>query len=108
VSQADTLAGKEDLPSIDVMSDELERGIWAAWMPGLQGRRMVTIRGVEGTMADDYKSVGSAIEERLDKLGILKMANVQIQFWQSAEFEDRKLIAWAQGYKVKSLLSLKK
>jgi len=123
LKEADTLAGKDDLPSIDVMADELERGIWALWVPRLRtkfiydrlGSRIdkterMSERVNAGELKEgyDYASVGSAIEERLNKLGILKMANVQIHWYQSADTEDKKLIAWAQGYKVKSFLSLKK
>ena len=105
LKKADNLAGKDDLPSIAVMADELERGFWAAWMPGLKSRIRVGNRF--GTQEEDaYASVGSAIEERLSKVDILKLANVEIHWYQSAGTEDTKLLAWAQGYKVKRFVSM--
>ena len=105
LKKADNLAGKDDLPSIAVMADELERGFWAAWMPGLKSRIRVGNRF--GTQEEDaYASVGSEIEERLSKVDILKLANVEIHWYQSAGTEDTKLLAWAQGYKVKRFVSM--
>ena len=104
--QAATLAGKDSLPSIDVMADELERGIWANWMPGLKCSRMLMTKNYAGKV-DEYESVDSAIEDRFAKPGILKMADTEIHWYQRAETEDKKLIAWAQGYKIKHFLSLK-
>jgi hypothetical protein len=105
--QAGTLAGEEDLPSPDDMAEELERGIWAQWMPQLKRVKYYASKAGGGPK-DDYASVGSAIEKRLDKLGILDMADVTIHWYHSAEPEDRKLIAWAQGYKVKEFQSMRK
>jgi len=58
LKQADTLAGKDDLPSIDDMADELERGIWKKWMPGLKGHRYVVTR-FSANSVDDYTSCGA-------------------------------------------------
>jgi hypothetical protein len=109
IDEATQMAGKDLLPSIDVMADELERGIWAAWMPGLKTGTHTFVNAKTGYVSrvDDYASVGSAIEDRFDKLGILKLASVEIHWYQSAGSEDTKLIAWGQGYKVKDFLSLK-
>ena len=54
------------------MADELERGIWAKWIPAAQPRKKVSYINEsprEYGDEDVYASVGSAIEERLDKLG---------------------------------------
>jgi hypothetical protein len=99
------MAGRKFLPSSDKdMADELERGIWAKWMPQLKrGTRFV---GKEDRVKVDYEGVGSAIEDRLADLGILEMANVRIHWYHSAESEDTKLIAWAQSYQVKDYESM--
>jgi hypothetical protein len=105
MTEADTMAGRKFLPSSDKdMADELERGIWAKWMPQLKrGTRFV---GKEDRVKVDYEGVGSAIEDRLADLGILEMANVRIHWYHSAESEDTKLIAWAQSYQVKDYESM--
>ena len=90
--RAAALAGKDSLPSIGTMADELERGIWAAWLPGLKQTYTVSGRNSSRKM-DQYASVGSAIEDRLEKLGILKAAGVEIHWYQSAESEGKGLIA---------------
>jgi hypothetical protein len=105
--RAATLAGKDSLPSIGTMADELERGIWAAWLPGLKSTRSVAGHSGYSGKVDLYASVGGEIEDRLEELGILKAAGVEIHWYQRAETEGKGLIAWAQGYKVKDFLSLK-
>jgi hypothetical protein len=102
--EADLMAGRKFLPTDEEMADELERGIWAQWMPQLN--RGTKIVGKADRVVTEYDGVGSAIEERLDKLGILRMANVSIHWYHSAESEDTQLIAWAQRYKVKDYESM--
>jgi hypothetical protein len=106
--KGDTLAGDKDLPSVTEMAEELERGIWAAWMPKLKTNQWYTTAKDDMKFKEDYEGLGSEIEARLEKLGILKMADVTIHWYQRAATEDRKLIAWAQGYKVKEFQSIKK
>ncbi len=106
--QMDTMAGKDDLPSNQEMTDELERGIWAKWMPSLKKGRWYTTAKDDMKFKEEYEGVGSAIEARLKALGILDMADVTIHWYQRAKTEDRKLIDWAQNYKVKDFQSMKR
>jgi hypothetical protein len=105
-SEAVQLAGKDDLPSDEMMQMELERGLWAKWMPSLESYDYNKPDYVLDH--SKYKSIGSAIEERFKLLGILRMADVSIHWYQKAKSEDLKLIAWANSYKVQDYATLKK
>jgi len=67
MKEADQLAGKDDLPSVNWMAEELERGRWAKYVLENHSYRDF---GVFQT-ADTPDYVGSDVNERLLKLGVL-------------------------------------
>jgi hypothetical protein len=104
LADAFELAGKDDVPGVETIANEIERGIWAKWMPKL---RYQDFNHPQYTSDTRYKSIGSDIEDRLHELGILRMADVSIHWYHTAKSEDTKLIAWGAGYKVRDFASLK-
>ena len=99
---ADKFAGQDSLPSDEKMVQDLERGIWAKWIPGLHTTEQVcewtcAKTGIV-TTREEFESIYSPVEDRFKELGILKEANVEIHWYQSAEKEDRKLMAWASQF----------
>jgi hypothetical protein len=113
--EADYLAGVESLPGgrkasskyqIQAMAWELERGMWAKWMPSLRTIRSqeapayrAELRFPSNTIV--YESLCTSLTDRFADLAILKEAGVTPHWWKSAESEDKPLIAWAAKYKSK-------
>lgn len=65
-----TFAGEESLPPIEMMANELERGIWAKWLQAYLGglaQQNPTRRTYHGepVQMPPFKPLGGAVEERL-------------------------------------------
>jgi hypothetical protein len=114
--EADLLAGLESLPGgkrasedyqVNAMAWDLERGMWARWIPTLHTVRKVRVVhwtpiGSEETWDEhDYETLYKPVTDRLAALAILKQAHVEPHWWKSAKAEDEPLMAWAAKYKVK-------
>jgi hypothetical protein len=102
------LSGMPELSaaSIDKMANTLEKHFWAEWIL------------TQCSQQNGYQSVPGAVADRLNELGILREAGTTVSgFWHtlgdvpvigiiSAELghtsrqEDRKLLAWANKFKV--------
>jgi hypothetical protein len=105
LADADQLAGADQLPSMETLAAEFERGIWAKWMPSL---KHLNVNHPQYQLSDEkYDGVGSSIGERFEQLGILRMAGVSLHWYQFAATEDKPLIAWAAGYRPKDYATLK-
>jgi hypothetical protein len=104
LKQADLLSAGDDLPKVEVMAAELERGFWAKWAPALK-ETWTEWDPEEGPMTRTiFKSPGSAIEERWDKLGITKASGVGDFGWFTSPYEIEKVVDWASRYRVKSFV----
>ena len=102
LAKADLLSGGANLPSVDVMADELERAFWAKWAPALRVAKG-EIDNVEQGFT--YTSPSTAVEERFDALGITKASGVDDFGWWTSDKEIIKVIGWANGYQVKPFMS---
>jgi hypothetical protein len=99
-TQADRLGGPDLLPKADVMADDLERGMWAAWMPALRTVEHHTDVLIGPDDIEAFKSISGPLEERFKALGILQAAGVTVKWTQFAETEDRPLMDWAKKFTV--------
>ena len=97
------LAQVPNLPNVASMQKELERAMWAKWLPSLkriekQWRGGMHTGGYRDTTV--YDDPTSPVEDRLDKLGISKESGVgKLRGSWTWEDEVKKLISWANSYK---------
>ena len=96
LKQADLLGSGANLPALEIMADELERGFWHLWLPGLATTKVRMREPYE--MYTAYESPGSAVEDRLSALGVFKKGYFGI--W-TFDIEVQEMIDWAKGYQVK-------
>lgn len=94
--EANEFAGKNDLPSEATMADDLERGIWAAWMPALKTSEVRPGRCSYGgcvptTNIEVYVPLRKPVNDRFVALGI----ETEEQTDWNREKEDTFLIDWA-------------
>ena len=89
------------------LAETLERGIWAAWVPGLVHKIKVERRldpkdppGAAGYEVRKLRSSpGSPVESRLNALGITEAAGIGKDFgWWTSDEEIDKLVSWANSY----------
>jgi hypothetical protein len=93
---------------VNVMARDLERAMWAKWIPRL---RIVSIIQPSGDLpsssyfpqvgerVENYAGVKGPIEDRFRELNILKEAGLDgIHWYNSAASEDTKLIDWANRF----------
>lgn len=97
--EADKLASVNDLPSESAMTDELERFIWALWMPSLKVTKVISggcneAGCWESEEVDVYEPLTKPVNERLVALGIETKEQTD---WRRDK-EDQMLIAWAEKY----------
>lgn len=98
------MLGMTGLPSVDVMAKEIERCIWARWIP-VNLRVVNTNIPLTGTMARhgipvyEYFNPSTAIEARFNELGITRDSGVgDFGVWTS-DAEIQQVITWAQNYR---------
>jgi hypothetical protein len=98
------MSEKTSEKDIDDMARDLERAMWAVWMPRLKTVQYFWTRPVyvgeepELRPSDSYEGVKGPVEDRFKALNILQEAGTTISMWHSAESEDTKLIAWADRF----------
>jgi hypothetical protein len=96
--QADELAGSKDLPDVKTMTDDMEKYIWALWVPRLHRKEWgwSTPGGPGGGMVirDAYDRLRAPIDDRLVALHI----ETEDQTDDDRETEDKRLIKWSEGY----------
>jgi hypothetical protein len=108
--EADQLADKDDLPSVEWMAKELERGRWAKYVLDNHSYRDF---GVFQT-ADTPDDVGSAVRSRLEELGVSQAATPPPPHSGRGATAGlpKATIArvwdWAQNYKVRKFTDEKK
>lgn len=116
LSAAKNFGGTANLPADEQMAKDLERAMWAAWMPRLScgqivqggvvpdaylGDKSGAVPGAGGAYLKDlYASIRGPIAARLGALNILNEAGVGIHWYQSSESEDKPLIDWASRFKL--------
>src|SRR5262249_54093377 len=93
VAEAGRFAGSDDLPSVDDMSAELERGIWAKWSNGLRQQSYAVFPQTY------YLGFGRNVLDRLKALKVAAAANLR-GGWLDGENDSRKLYEWGKNYKV--------
>jgi hypothetical protein len=98
LSEANTLAGDQDLLPVQEMADELERGFWKKYILEKHSHRDF---GFFKT-TESYDSVGSKVGKRLGELGVGKAIGVPVG--GNVEVWVGLLVQWAINYQVKSLL----
>lgn len=109
LEQATLVNTEVELPSVDEMADELERGFWQKWLPSLETTKWVHMDFYDrGTEVPEFESPGSSVEGRLNKLGITEVAGIHDFGWWTSDAEISRLLDWARRYEVRPLLSLKK
>jgi hypothetical protein len=102
VGMADGFISSCPVPSADMqrVSVELERGMWAHWLPSLE-RTVTKVRmdlgGPVITEETEYEAwLGGAMEDRLDATGITAESGVgDFGLWTSG-YEVSKLVNWAR------------
>jgi hypothetical protein len=102
------MAENTDEKDVDAMARDLERGMWAKWMPRLKSVSRLTSGGDVynwgysedvGKEITSYEGVKSPVEVRFKELNILSEAGLDgIHWYNSADSEDTKLISWANRY----------
>ena len=92
VGVLDISAGEDK--TIGQMAYEFERGFWQKWIFGL----VTGTQDEYGYVSREYESIhtGGPVAKRLQALGILREAGVEIARYHEAVEEDRPLIAWAR------------
>lgn len=101
--------GLSDLPGKDleekeqIISEELERGIWARWIPRLIETEIDPYLAAKAGIIKErtiYHSPGRFREGRFNTLGITKAAGIGEEFswWWTSEKDIDKLVAWAKDY----------
>jgi hypothetical protein len=100
-NQASQLADKNDLPDDKTMADDLERFIWALWVPRLHhmqggGRTYDFDTGMSYSNPPEevYERVRKPIDDRFVALGIETEEETDLP----RKEEDTKLIAWGEWY----------
>ncbi|ONI76405.1 hypothetical protein ALI144C_37845 [Actinosynnema sp. ALI-1.44] len=104
LAQADLLRGQAELPPVEFMARELERGFWAHWAPALRVFEPEPTDPTGKDLRKVYKSPGTAVEARLDELGITKESGVGDFGWWTTDAEIDQLISWANGYQVRPFM----
>ncbi len=100
MKKADELAGEDDLPSVDWMAKELERGRWAKYVLENHSYRDFGIYQTADT--PDY--VGGDVNQRLLQLGV---AAAQMN-WGGGKTATENTWDWAKSYKTRSFVEEKK
>ncbi|MBK9337489.1 MAG: hypothetical protein IPM98_13335 [Lewinellaceae bacterium] len=81
------------------MQNQLERGMWAMWLPSLKGTRWRTFKE-DAYEVPAYADPTVPVEDRLDYLGISKESGVgKFRGTWTSEDEVKKVITWADSYK---------
>jgi hypothetical protein len=81
------------------MQNEIERGIWAKWVPCL---KVIIPSGPRTLAVELYEKPGTPVEARLNKLGITAEAGIGKTFgWFTSQPELEKLAAWARSFSPK-------
>ena len=100
-NEAGQLADVNDLPDEKTMTDDVERFIWALWVPSLHhleggGRTYDFDSGMSysNPPEDVYERVRKPIDDRFVALGIETEDETDLP----REQEDKKLIAWSRSY----------
>ncbi|MEX0271930.1 DUF4157 domain-containing protein [Leptolyngbyaceae cyanobacterium UHCC 1019] len=106
------LRGGSNLPDIETMARRLECGFWARWIQqNLITRERERVGydefGVEEHIPahDEFHSPGSAVEARLNLLGITRDSGVSDFGWWTSDAEIRQLVTWAGGYQPQPFIS---
>jgi hypothetical protein len=102
---ADLLAADDNLPSIEYMAAEIERGFWKMWIPSLRSKEETWGSKAGPHTYFSYISPGSAIEKRWDELGITTVSGVGDFGWWTSHAELDKVVEWANSYRVKAFIS---
>jgi hypothetical protein len=99
--EANKLADVEDLPDEKTMTDDLERLIWALWVPRLYTREVRTSSRVyhgepfeSQYEVDVYARVYRPVDDRFVALHIETQSDTDLP----RQEEDTKLIAWGKSY----------
>jgi hypothetical protein len=109
LKKADELAGKDDLPKVDWMARELERGRWAKYVLDNHSYRDF---GIFQT-ADTPDEVGNAVRDRLKALGIADAEWLKPPPGRGGDPETirksiKRLWNWATKYQPRSFIEEKK
>lgn len=112
--EAKKMAGGIKKDKKAAISKELERGMWKMWIPRLH--RIVEdsppvdditghpLPGVRQRYTDVYDKPGTAVEERLNVLGITKESSVSDFGWWTSSSEVSLIVKWANSYRIQSFL----
>ena len=97
--EANGLADEDDLPDDQTMADDLERLIWAMWVPRLrtQERKVsyINAEAIEyGDDVDVYARVYKPVDDCFVRLRIVTQKETDL----SRDKEDKLLIAWGEKY----------
>lgn len=117
LKRAAKFSGVEDLPigsngkpDVQMMADELERGIWAKY---ILSERYYRDFGVFGKTASHYEFVGIEACKRLEDLGILKITHEARNVPESEEYllsqkSVDALARWAKEFQPKSFATMRR
>jgi hypothetical protein len=105
------------LPAIEVMSDELETGLWAKYVLEQHSHREIPLLGWRVT-DESFDYVGNTIYERLNQLNITDKAGLPSRDPYATAGDVRKvgpyiqtsinkLVAWAKAHKVRDFVTLR-
>jgi hypothetical protein len=118
LTDSDLLTGNADLPDDDKMTDELERGMWAAWSQGLLLIRKGEVPKKTGPFPlhdgpevpspiDFFREIPGPVRDRLKALGIDKQAKLSPGgFFDDKQEDSKKLRAWGKTFTQKSFEDL--
>jgi hypothetical protein len=110
------ISGVEDLPigsdgnpNVQMMADELERGLWAKY---ILSERYYRDFGIFKT-APEYEFVGMNVCKRLGELGVLKLTHNALNVPESEEYllNQKSVVAlagWAKGYQPTTFAEMRK